>query len=85
MLTDTVNESRNINRLFCQFDGKLDSSSRCELNEFVVSIICQSGPSADAVAQEITVSVVDTSQSPDEFDIHGSASSGPRNFAYKVN
>ena len=51
----------------------------------VVSMICQSGQSVGAVAHEVTISVVDRSQPPDQFDIHGSASSGPTNFAYKVN
>jgi len=51
--------------------------------EFVVSIICQSGQSADTVAREVEVSAVD--MSPDGFDIHGSSTSRPKNFAYKVN
>jgi len=55
--------------------------SQCEC---IASIICQSGQSVGALTQEVVISVVDTSLSPDHFDIHGSAS-GPRNFAYEVN
>jgi len=47
-------------------------------------MICQSGRAAYTVSQEAELSVVDTSPSSDQFDVHGSAASRPRNFAYKV-
>jgi len=70
--------SSSTGRLFCQF---IDSLS---LYEFVDSIVCRSSQSVNAVAQEVAVSVVDMSQSRDQFDIRGSATSSPRSFAYKV-
>jgi len=54
------------------------------VNECAASMICQSGRSADAVSEEVKISVAGRSQSSDQFDIHGSATSSPRNFAYKV-
>ena len=68
-----------------EFGVGLRQPCRLSQFEFVVRLICQSRQSLDAVAREVTVSVVDMSQSPDQYEIRGLASSSPRNFAYKVN